>query len=72
MSRRHAIFHCGEDGCYLEDAGSLNGTYVGEDRLVPHARHRVCDGQTVRMSDEEFVFEEGLALSAEEGKRYAV
>ena len=58
VSRSHALFHCEEDGCWIEDDNSRNGTFVNGERLAPGVRKRLCDGDSVRMSDEMFTFGE--------------
>ena len=42
VSRRHAVFERGPDGYRIQDAGSLNGTYVNRER-VENARLRTGD-----------------------------
>ena len=58
VSRSHALFHCEEDGCWIEDDNSRNGTFVNGERLAPGVRKRLSDGDSVRMSDEMFTFGE--------------
>lgn len=57
VSRSHALFCCDGDACRMEDDGSKNGTFVNGERLVAHASRCLADGDVVRMSDEDFVFE---------------
>lgn len=55
ISRSHAIFSTGEDGSvYIEDNESKNGTCLDGQYLKPHDKHKLSDGQTIRMSDEVF------------------
>lgn len=57
VSRSHAIF-CVKDGiCTVTDDSSRNGTFVNGVRLVPGEAVELEDGDTVRMSDVDFVFE---------------
>ena len=58
VSRSHALFHCEEDACWVEDDNSRNGTFVNGERLAPNVRKRLEDGDAVRMSDEMFTFNE--------------
>ena len=57
VSRSHAIF-CVRDGvCTVMDDSSRNGTFVNGERLEPGVAMELEDGDTVRMSDVDFVFE---------------
>ncbi len=56
VSRNHAIFTCDDEGCWIEDDNSRNGTYLDNRRIEPHVRERLEDGMIIRMSDEEFTF----------------
>lgn len=48
VSRRHAILHLTGGKLSLEDAGSLNGTFVNRGkRLAPGARHELSVGDEV-------------------------
>lgn len=58
VSRSHAIFAVDEEGCWVEDDDSRNGTFVDNRRIIPHVRERLSDGMVIRMSDEEFEFSE--------------
>jgi serine/threonine protein kinase len=49
ISRCHASFELRNDGLYLTDLGSSNGSFVNEERLVPHAARRVATGGIVRL-----------------------
>jgi pSer/pThr/pTyr-binding forkhead associated (FHA) protein len=46
MSRQHAAFGCAEDGCFVEDLGSTNGTLVNGE---PQKRATLNDGDEVRL-----------------------
>ncbi len=46
ISRKHAYFHVKNDGIYIEDLGSTNGTYVNDVRLNEQAV-RVKNGDTI-------------------------
>lgn len=49
VSRRHARLSHRQKEIYLEDLGSLNGTYVNGERLPPHQRIPVRPGDMVRL-----------------------
>lgn len=57
VSRSHAIFVTGPDTCTIEDDNSRNGTFVNNERIGPGFPVELVDGDTVRMSDENFAFE---------------
>lgn len=57
VSRSHAIFVTGPDTCTIEDDNSRNGTFVNNERIDPGFPVELVDGDTVRMSDENFAFE---------------
>ena len=44
VSKLHARLELGADDASLSDAGSSNGTFVDEKRLVPGEQHRVSSG----------------------------
>jgi DNA-binding winged helix-turn-helix (wHTH) protein len=54
VSRRHACLRVTGDGIVLEDFGSKNGTYRGDDRVV--APVRLADGDRLRIGSEQVVF----------------
>ncbi len=47
VSRIHASIERQEEGCYLTDLGSTNGTFVNNKRLEPHERRLLRDGDRV-------------------------
>lgn len=57
VSRSHAIFVTGPDTCTIEDDNLRNGTFVNNERIDPGFPVELVDGDTVRMSDENFAFE---------------
>lgn len=57
VSRIHARFSCENDGCYIQDNKSLNGTFINENQMAPGEKRLLQKGDVIRMSDEEFVFE---------------
>jgi predicted component of type VI protein secretion system len=50
ISRQHGRFIQTEDGCFVEDLASLNGTYVNGKRLSPNQPRRLYDGDTISLS----------------------
>ena len=54
VSRRHARFGRDKQGFYVEDLGSVNGTFVNGERLV--GRHRLHDGDIMRFGGTEVAF----------------
>lgn len=50
VSRNHARFIRREDGIYVEDMGSANGTFVSERRLSSGEQHRLRNGEAVRFA----------------------
>ena len=65
VSRSHAIFSVDDEGCWIEDDDSLNGTFINEQSLSAHQRVKLADGDSVRMSDELFTFQVLLASNGE-------
>jgi FHA domain len=53
MSRKHFVIRMGEDGFYLEDLGSANGTYVNEQRV---SRTRLVDRDRIRVGGTSMLF----------------
>lgn len=49
VSRRHAVVHVREDGCYLEDLGSTNGTWLNETQLEPNTPTPLKSGSQIRL-----------------------
>lgn len=57
ISRRHLRLSV-RDGAYLiEDLGSTNGTFLGDERLEPGVPREIGDGTVVRIADEDFEFQ---------------
>ena len=56
LSRRHALFHLGEEGWFVEDLDSRNGTFLDGARLTGRALLRA--GQTLTMGQLRLVVEE--------------
>lgn len=49
VSRRHAALIINEDGFFVEDLGSTNGTFLNEDQLAPESRHVLHNGAQLRL-----------------------
>lgn len=61
LSRYHAEILLRQDGCYLIDMGSTNGTYLNGAR-VPHERP-LSDGDVIRVGDSTMVFHTDAQLA---------
>lgn len=51
VSKVHAAFHRSGDGWEVSDQRSSNGTTVNATRLAEGARHKLADGDRVRLGD---------------------
>lgn len=49
LSRRHAAIRQTEDGYELMDLGSVNGTWLNEQRLAPHTSYPLPSGSHLRL-----------------------
>jgi pSer/pThr/pTyr-binding forkhead associated (FHA) protein len=49
VSRHHATLTIAEDGAWIEDVGSTNGTYLNGAPVAPGNRTRVQDGDTLKL-----------------------
>jgi hypothetical protein len=49
LSRRHATIRKTEDGYELMDLGSVNGTWLNEERLMPHTAYALPSGSNLRL-----------------------
>jgi HD-GYP domain-containing protein (c-di-GMP phosphodiesterase class II) len=56
VSRRHARIQRRDDRFLIEDLHSFNGTFVGEERLLPGTWHPLNDGEEIRVSSIPIVF----------------
>jgi FHA domain len=50
VSRLHATVGVDEDGAWIRDEGSLNGTYVNDVPVPPGSRIALADGDTLRLA----------------------
>ncbi len=64
ISRNHAELRIGPQGCVLTDLGSSNGTFVGEQRLLPNQPHLLRDGGTFRIGPYLLIYRAESAASA--------
>lgn len=49
LSRRHAVIRRTTDGYEIVDLGSVNGTWLNEERLVPHQSYPLPSGSHLRL-----------------------
>ena len=56
ISRTHAIIRVKDNGVYLEDCNSTNGTYVDNRRIVAGQSVKLSDGSVIKLADEEFEY----------------
>jgi hypothetical protein len=49
LSRRHVLIRLKGDGYELLDLGSVNGTWLNEERLVPHKSYPLPSGSYLRL-----------------------
>ena len=49
LSRRHAVIRRTEDGYEVLDLGSVNGTWLNDERLAPHKAYPLASGSHLRL-----------------------
>jgi hypothetical protein len=49
VSRRHVVIRWNEEGYEIRDLGSVNGTWLNEERLVPHQSNPLPSGSHLRL-----------------------
>ena len=49
LSRRHAVIRRAEHGYEVLDLGSVNGTWVNDERLIPHRAYPLASGSHLRL-----------------------
>jgi hypothetical protein len=49
LSRRHAVIRRTEHGYEVLDLGSVNGTWLNDERLVPHKAYPLASGSHLRL-----------------------
>ena len=54
MSREHAVLKADPETehVYIEDVGSMHGTYLDNQKLIPHQRRRIFDEQPIVFGNE--------------------
>lgn len=57
ISRKHAQVVKKDDGVYIKDLGSGNGTYIGTQRII---EYRLVNGDIIRIGRQQIQFLEGL------------
>lgn len=55
LSRRHALIQRTEHGYEITDLGSSNGTWVNNERLVPHTAYPLASGSQLRLARMRFL-----------------
>ncbi|MCM1082606.1 MAG: FHA domain-containing protein [Clostridium sp.] len=58
ISRKHACIMKLEDGYYIQDLETTNGTYVNGMRVASGRYVKLVDGSIIKMAEEEFEFKE--------------
>lgn len=56
ISRVHASINSGDNGVFIEDCGSTNGTFVNGKRVVKGQPVKLTDGAKILLSNEEFEY----------------
>lgn len=49
LSRRHVVIRRAEQGYEVLDLGSVNGTWLNDERLVPHKSYSLASGSYLRL-----------------------
>ena len=58
ISRKHACIMKFEDGYYLQDLDTTNGTFVNGMRVMSGRYVKISSGSVIRLAEEEFEFKE--------------
>ncbi len=58
ISRKHACIMRFEDGFYIQDLETTNGTFVNNMRVMPGSYVKLASGNLIRLAEEEFEFKE--------------
>ena len=56
ISRVHATINSGDNGVFIEDCGSTNGTFVNDKRVMKGQPVRLTDGAKIVLANEEFEY----------------
>ncbi len=70
VSSHHADIRSDEQGYSIIDLGSSNGTFINEQRLIPHIPRLLQPNDIVRIGDTRLTYE-GVDLSSREPTVYA-
>jgi len=54
VSGKHGLIEVGEDGIFLTDIGSTNGTLLNDAKLVPNMRTKISETDIIRLGSLEF------------------
>jgi pSer/pThr/pTyr-binding forkhead associated (FHA) protein len=54
VSGRHGVIELAEDGIYLTDTGSTNGTVLNDAKLTPNMRTKISEEDVIRLGSLEF------------------
>jgi hypothetical protein len=54
LSRRHAMVRRTKDGYEVYDLGSINGTWLDDERLAPHKMYPLASGSQLRLGQMQF------------------
>lgn len=65
LSRRHAEIEQRDDGCYLVDLDSTNGTFLNGQRVV--GERRLSNGDLIAVGGARLLFSDGAPAPSEEG-----
>lgn len=49
VSRLHAVLHRSDNGCYIQDLNSTNGTFLNDRRLAPHKLVQIKSGDVIAL-----------------------
>ena len=56
ISRSHATLIIKNDVCYIIDNGSLNGTYINGNSIVPDEEKSLKNGDRIKLYNEQFTY----------------
>ncbi len=63
VSRHHAVVECAEEGCFVRDVGSTNGTYINGDEL--NDNHTLINGDLIKVGGAILKFLQGGNIEAQ-------
>jgi pSer/pThr/pTyr-binding forkhead associated (FHA) protein len=56
IGKLHAKIVCREEGCFMKDLNSKNGTYINGSRLTCNEEYEIRDNYRIRFSSYEYIF----------------